>query len=55
MAIRNITGCTSGVHIANFGDLPVIGNNVYYLTFNGDTPPGCLLLEVYHLNYPQLL
>ena len=38
---RNITGCTSGVYITNFGDLPVIGNNVYYLTFNGDVPPGC--------------
>jgi hypothetical protein len=41
MTIRNITGCTSGVYIANFGDLPVIGNNVYYLTFNGDISPGC--------------
>ena len=49
MALRNITGCTSGVYVGDFEDLPgVIGNNVYYLTFScplctpGEEPPaGC--------------
>jgi hypothetical protein len=41
MAVRIISGCTSGVYIADFGLLPVIGNEVYYLTFAGDNPSGC--------------
>ena len=41
MAVRIISGCTSGVYVADFGSLPVIGNDVYYLTFNGDNAPGC--------------
>ena len=41
MAVRIISGCTSGVYVADFGLLPVIGNDVYYLTFAGDTPAGC--------------
>ena len=41
MAVRIISGCTSGVYVADFGLLPVIGNDVYYLTFAGDNPSGC--------------
>ena len=41
MAVRIISGCTSGNYVADFGLLPVIGNDVYYLTFAGDTPGGC--------------
>ena len=41
MAVRIISGCTSGVYVADFGLLPVIGNDVYYLTFAGDNSPGC--------------
>ena len=40
--IRIISGCTQiGQAAADFGSLPVIGNNVYYLTFAGDFEPGC--------------
>ena len=41
MAVRIISGCTSGNYVADFGLLPVIGNDVYYLSFAGDTPAGC--------------
>ena len=42
MAIRLISGCTvSGASAGDFGTLPVLGNNVYYLTFAGDSPAGC--------------
>ena len=41
VVLRNISSCTSGDYVTNFGELPVIGNQVYYLTFNGDTPGGC--------------
>jgi hypothetical protein len=42
MAIRLISGCTvTGAPAGNFGTLPVLGNNVYYLTFAGDSPAGC--------------
>ena len=41
MAVRIISGCTSGVYVADFDEIPVIGNNVYYLTFAGDNEPGC--------------
>ena len=44
MSIRIISGCTSGVFAADFGSLPVIGNQVYYLTFFGDTPSGCFTI-----------
>ena len=49
MAIRNISGCTSAqTYTVDFVDFPIIGNNVYYLTFScpgcspGEEPPaGC--------------
>ena len=49
MAIRNISGCTSAqIYTVDFRDFPIIGNNVYYLTFScpacspGEEPPaGC--------------
>ena len=51
MALRNITGCTSGVYVGDFEDLPgVIGNNVYYLTFAGDNPGGCFTVGAVTLN-----
>ena len=52
---RNITGCTSGVYVANFDLLPgVIGNQVYYLTFNGDTPPGCFTVGSISTELPTI-
>jgi hypothetical protein len=49
MAIRNISGCTSAqTYTVDFVDFPIIGDNVYYLTFScpacspGEEPPaGC--------------
>ena len=41
--IRIISGCTvTGAPAADFTSFPgIIGNNVYYLTFAGDSPSGC--------------
>lgn len=52
MAIRYISGCTSGLEVVDFDTLPVIGNNVYYLTFAGDTPPGCYTVSGVTTNVP---
>ena len=44
MEIRNITGCTSGVYVAQFDSISVITGNVYYLTFFGDVESGCFTI-----------
>ena len=55
MAVRIISGCTSGDYVADFGLLPVIGNDVYYLSFAGDTPAGCFTVGAVTLSAATLV